>query len=109
MWSFVRCSRRILLGLLLVAGASPLSAQAPRPSRSDSADAHKNATRMQTWFERIRKANLPVKFSGSPSTCDARIGRFCQWNDREDKVPKEPKPIREARDMLLRALDSAAQ
>jgi len=109
MWSFVRCSRRILLGLLLVAGASPLSAQATRPSRSDSADAHKNATRMQTWFERVRKANLPVKFSGSPSTCDARIGRFCQWNDREDKVPKEPKPIREARDMLLRALDSAAQ
>jgi hypothetical protein len=64
---------------------------------------------MQTWFERVRRANLPVKFSGGAYPCDARVGRFCQWNDREEKVPKEPKPISEARDMLLRALDSAAQ
>jgi hypothetical protein len=97
----------ILFGLIVC--ASSLGAQATRVSRSDSADAHKNATRMQTWFERVRRANLPVKFSGGAYPCDARVGRFCQWNDREDKAPKEPKPIREARDQLLRALDSAAQ
>lgn len=108
MTSFVRSSRQILFGVLL--GAVPLSAQTSRSSRSDSADARKYATRMQTWFERVRRANLPVKFSGGGlGPCDARVGRFCQWNDREDRVPKEPKPISEARDQLLRALDSAAQ
>jgi len=64
---------------------------------------------MQTWFERVRHMNLPVRFSGGGGyDCDARIGRFCQWNDDDPRAPKEPKPIREARDQLLRTLDSAA-
>jgi tetratricopeptide (TPR) repeat protein len=106
--SKVRYGLAIVSGLLIGAVASHTTAAQSLRSRSDSADAHKNATRMQTWFERVRRANLPVRFSGGGSPCDARVGRFCQWNERDDRAPKEPKPIREARDQLLRSLDSAA-
>ncbi len=63
---------------------------------------------MQSWFERVRHANLPMRFSGGAPPCDARIGRFCQWNDDDTTTSKEPKPIKEARDKLIRTLDSAA-
>jgi hypothetical protein len=59
-------------------------------------------------FEQVRRSNLPLQSTGAPQVCDARIGRFCQWNEEEPKPPKEPKPIRRARDDLLRILDTAA-
>jgi hypothetical protein len=50
-----------------------------------------------------------MSFGVSGERCDALIGRFCQVNDTDDnKAPKEPKPIRAARDELLRSLDSAS-
>lgn len=92
----------------LLALSTPLHSQTMSPQRADSIDARKRAARMQTWFERVRHMNLPVRFSGGAPPCDARIGRFCQWNDDDPSAPKEPKPIKEAREKLLRTLDSAA-
>lgn len=106
----ISSNRLIVCGLLaVVATAPPALPQSARSPRVDSIDARKRAVRMQTWFERVRHMNLPVRFSGGGGyDCDARIGRFCQWNDDDPRAPKEPKPIREARDRLLRTLDSAA-
>src|SRR5512141_5676 len=102
-------SRLASWGLIALIAVSPsLLAQVPRSQRADSIDARKRASRMQTWFERVRRANLAVRPSGGGPRCDAHVGRFCQWNDRDTDPPKEPKPIREARDALLRSLDSAA-
>jgi hypothetical protein len=105
----MRLVRWDVLGFLsLLAAATPAHPQTMSPQRADSIDARKRAARMQSWFERVRNANLPVRFSGGAPLCDARIGRFCQWNDDDTATSKEPKPIREARDKLLRTLDSAA-
>jgi hypothetical protein len=107
--SRVVISNHLIVGALLafVAHSAPAFSQSTR-ARADSVDTRKRALRMQTWFERVRHMNLPVRFSGGAPPCDAYIGRFCQWNDDSPRVPKEPDPIREGRDRLLRALDSAA-
>lgn len=98
-----------VLGFLsLLAAATPAHPQTMSPQRADSIDARKRAARMQLWFERVRHANLPMRFSGGAPPCDAHIGRFCQWNDDDTTTSKEPKPIKEAREKLLRTLDSAA-
>lgn len=47
-------------------------------------------------------------FTGAGNFCDARVGRFCQWNDEDPPAPKEPDPIRQARNTLLSSLDAAA-
>ena len=106
----VVASNRLIVGAMLafVAASAPAFSQTGRPPRADSIDSRKRAVRIQTWFERVRHMNLPVRFSGGVPPCDAYIGRFCQWNDEDPRAPTEPKPIREARDRLLRALDSAA-
>src|SRR6476619_7546093 len=109
MLSGLRQARAAGAGFLLcMAASTPVVAQSR--TRSDSADARDKAARMLTWFERVRKANLPVKFGNPDHACDARIGRFCQINDTDDDVhvPKEPKPIHEAREKLIRSLDSAS-
>ncbi|MEP6904512.1 MAG: hypothetical protein ABI875_00435 [Gemmatimonadales bacterium] len=93
-----------LLALFLL--AAPLHAQTPK---RDSIDARRRALRAQTRFEQVRRYNLPLRFVGAGNVCDARIGRFCQWNDEDPGTPpKEPKPIHEARDALLVTLDSLA-
>ena len=100
--------RAVSAGFFLCVAAS-ISLPAQSRSQSDSVDARNKATRKLTWFEHVRRANLPVSFSDATGPCDARIGRFCQMNDTDDdKAPKEPKPIRVARDELLRSLDSAS-
>jgi len=106
----ISSNRSIVFGVVAaLAAAAPAFAQSARSPRVDSIDARKRAVRMQTWFERVRHMNLPVRFSGGGGyDCDARVGRFCQWNDDDPRAPKEPKPIREARDQLLLTLDSAA-
>jgi hypothetical protein len=71
-------------------------------------DARKGAVRAQIRFEQVRRYNLPMEFSSVGSVCDARVGRFCQWNEEDPKTPKEPDRIRNARANLLAALDSAA-
>jgi len=80
----------------------------PQTARRDSINARKLALRAQTRFEQVRRFNLPMRFVGAGNVCDARIGRFCQWNDDDPSTPKEPKPIRDGRNILLAALDSAA-
>ena len=77
-------------------------------SRRDSLDVKKKAQRAQAGFERVRRAHMPIRYSSAPQVCDAKVGRFCQWNDDEGPPPKEPKPITTARGNLLAALDSAA-
>ena len=81
----------------------------PQLPRRDSADARKRALRAQQRFEQVRRYNLPLRYTGAGQVCDARIGRFCQWNDEDPRPPKEPNPIREARDVLIRALDAEAE
>jgi hypothetical protein len=97
---------RIACGLFIsLLATAPIHAQA---ARRDSVDARKRALRAQIRFEQVRRFNLPLRFTGAGNVCDARIGRFCQWNDEDPSTPKEPRPIREARDFLLATLDSAA-
>lgn len=105
-----------LSGILAIAVASPhAAAQTPlsttliaqAPGR-DSAAVRRQALRAQTRFEQVRKINLPVRYTSPPQVCDANIGRFCQWNAEDPSPPKEPKAISEARNALLRTLDSAA-
>jgi hypothetical protein len=100
--SFSRIACVVLTSACLVASVGAQTA------RRDSVDARNRALRAQTRFEQVRRFNLPLRFTGAGNICDARIGRFCQWNDEDSSTPKEPKPIREARDVLLATLDSAA-
>jgi hypothetical protein len=100
--SFSRIVCAVLTSACLVATAGAQTA------RRDSVDARKRALRAQNRFEQVRRFNLPLRFTGAGNVCDARIGRFCQWNDEDPSTPKEPKPIREARNALLATLDSAA-
>ena len=75
----ISSNRLIVCGLLAVAAAAPSALpQTARSQRVDSSAARKRAVWMQTWFERVRHMNLPVRFSGGGGyDCDARIGRFC--------------------------------
>jgi hypothetical protein len=84
-----------------------MSLVAQAPGR-DSVDARKRAQRAQTRFEQVRRYNLPRGFTSAGQACDARIGRFCQWNEDDPNPPKEPNPIREAREVLIRALAAEA-
>ena len=96
------------LGLLLVCGIPffSLSAQQNR----DSIEARRKAARAQTTFEQIRRRNLPVRYSGGGGSCDARIGRFCQYNSEDDTIEaKDPRVIKKARLDLLASLDSASR
>lgn len=90
---------------------TPVLAQRPdvvETQKRDSVDARRRAARAQVRFEQVRRYNLPQRFSGGGNICDARIGRFCQWNEEDTQPPKEPATIRHARDILLAALDTAA-
>jgi hypothetical protein len=88
---------------------TPLTTSFIAQSQSrDSVDAKKRALRAQTRFEMLRRFNLPVQSTEVNPVCDARIGRFCQWNEENPRPPKEPNRIRDAREILLRTLDTAA-
>ncbi len=96
-----------LLALLALCGLPffSLSAQQNR----DSVDARKRAVRAQARFEQVRRQNLPRRYSGSGGNCDARIGRFCQYNSEDDTIEaKDPRIIKQARMILLASLDSAS-
>ncbi len=61
----------------------------------------------QAEFERFRREHLP-KFDGRrPSSCQEQVGRFCYWYDERDRdLPKELPEVTQARERLLRVLDS---
>jgi hypothetical protein len=99
-WSRIACGLlACLVGIPLLYGQT---------ASRDSAGARKRAQRAQIRFEQVRRFNLPLRYSGAGQVCDALVGRFCQWSDEESAPPREPKPIKEARNILLAALDSAA-
>jgi hypothetical protein len=76
----------------------------------DSVEVRRRAINAQARFESVRRINLPVQPSGGGDNCDARIGRFCQWNDDTDTIEaKMPRVIRRAREALLASLDSLAK
>ncbi len=85
----------------------------PAPSLQQNADvvaAHRKAVRAQSDFELYRRQSLPVReIDARQHECDARIGRFCQWNAVDDTIPPaEPRGIRKARAALLKTLDGLA-
>ena len=58
----------------------------------------------------MRRQNLPRSNYGPTDQCDARIGRFCQWNNEDDTIEaKQPRAIRRAREALIASLDSVAK
>ena len=101
-----------LVRLTSVAAAAVLFLSVPARSQqsSDAAAAHKKAVRAQSDFELHRRQSLPVRaIDAEQHNCDARIGRFCQWNSIDDTIPPgEPRGIRKARAALLKSLESLA-
>lgn len=95
-------------GLILVfAVAAPVVAEAQ--PKKDSVEARRKASGAQARFELVRRQNLPLSYAGG-GECDARIGRFCQWNNEYDTIEaKQPRVIRRAREGLIASLDSAAK
>jgi hypothetical protein len=77
---------------------------------ADVAAVHRKAVRAQSDFELYRRQSLPIReIDARPHECDARIGRFCQWNAIDDTIPpREPRGIKKARAALLKTLDGLA-
>lgn len=102
--SIARCVAAVLIGASLSAGA------ADAQQKRDSLEARRKASGAQARFELVRRENLPRSNYGSAGQCDARIGRFCQWNSEDDTVEaRTPRAIRRAREALIASLDSAAK
>src|SRR5213082_2533913 len=76
----------------------------------DSQHILRSARSAQADFESIRRHNLPTAFGHASGPCDERIGRFCFWFGDDDTASPAAEPARivEARDRLIRRLDSAA-
>lgn len=83
------------------------SAATTAQQAGDSAAAHRKAVRAQSDFELYRRQSLPVRaVDAEQHNCDARIGRFCQWNSVGDTIPPgEPRGIRKGRIALIKSLD----
>ena len=98
--------RKAALAILLAA-LLPLESGA---QAGDSARHRRAAERAQSRFETIRKLNLPERYTGRRDECDARIGRFCHWNSKDDTVPaKDSRKVVRARAALLATLDSLSR
>src|SRR5215207_9193070 len=81
-----------VLTLLALCGI-PFFSLAAQQNR-DSVDTRRRAVRAQARFEQVRRQNLPRRYSGSGGNCDARIGRFCQYNSEDDTIEaKDPRTI----------------
>ena len=101
-----------LVRLTLLSGAAMFVALTPAIAQqaADSIAAHKKAVRAQSDFELYRRRSLPIRaVDAAQHNCDARIGRFCQWNSVDDTVPPgEPRGIGKGRDVLLKSLENLA-
>jgi hypothetical protein len=99
---------KAILALLFLSVLEPAAAGAQQ--KTDSVNARRRAVGAQARFEMVRRQNLPTGYSSPAGACDARIGRFCQWNSGDDTiVAKESKVVQRARRALLATLDSAAK
>lgn len=76
-------------------------------SQADSMAARRAAVRAQRRFELTRRHTMLVQYVGSDHVCDARIGRYCQWNDDDARMPKDPSAVDDARMSLIQALERA--
>ena len=88
-----------------------LIAAASQSGGIDSLAVLRSARRAQDGFEITRRANLPLRPSGSNDGRYEVIGRIRYWYERgadDDSAPPEPAQIRQARTRLLAALDVAA-
>ena len=95
---------------VLILGVTAASSVAEAQQRRDSVEARRKASGAQARFELVRRQNLPRSNYGPTDTCDARIGRFCQWNNEDDTIEaKQPRAIKRAREALIASLDSAAK
>ncbi|MEP6509539.1 MAG: hypothetical protein ABJC63_15040, partial [Gemmatimonadales bacterium] len=103
--SLVRILSASSVALLVCSGG----AHAQQPA--DSAAAHRKAVRAQGDFELYRRQSLPIRaVDAEQHNCDARIGRFCQWNSADDTIPpNEPRGIKKGRLMLIKSLDGLAR
>ncbi len=87
-----------------------LIAAASQSGGIDSLSVLKSARWAQEAFEITRRANLPLRPSGSNDRRYEVIGRIRYWDEHggdEDSAPPEPPQIRQARTRLLVALDLA--
>jgi hypothetical protein len=89
-----------------VASAALLEAQ---PPEADSVRLLRDARRAQQRFESVRRSNLPASRSGGSPECEARIGRFCYWQDQDDTPYDERERVTRERDRLLDQLALAAR
>ena len=103
-FSLVRFQSVAAAALFFITPAASLQQNA------DVAAAHRKAVRAQSDFELYRRQSLPIReIDSQQHECDARIGRFCQWNSVDDTIPpNEPRGIRKARAALLKTLDALA-
>ncbi|HVF40419.1 MAG TPA: hypothetical protein VM939_10995 [Gemmatimonadaceae bacterium] len=76
--------------------------------RADSVAARRAAMSAQRRFEQTRRHTMRVQYTGNDHVCDARIGRYCQWNDDNAVLPDDPAPVNKARQALLDALERVA-
>ena len=75
---------------------------------ADSVRVARAARKAQEAFESVRRRNLPREFGLAGHPCDVVIrGRWCVWSgdDHREPPPESPR-IRDAREKLLRVLDS---
>lgn len=95
---------------IIIALSLSVSTAVGAQARTDSAAARRVAEQAQIRFERIRRLNLPPRNSGGRGECDARIGRFCQYNESSDTVvAKESRTVVRARAALIASLEGAAK
>lgn len=96
----------LLTSIALLACISLLPAQpAHAQQKRDSIEARRKAVSAQARFEFVRRVNLPLEYSGG-GDCDARVGRFCQYNNPDDTIEaRKPRVISRARETLIASLD----
>jgi hypothetical protein len=79
----------------------------------DSAQIHRGARRAQEDFERLRERQIPAERGQGGGRCDEPVGRLCLRFAPEGASPPPiapvPRPIVEARRVLLDALAEAAR
>jgi hypothetical protein len=113
---FAPRSRLFLAGFLassvLPAGATldrTVAAETRWCRMVDSARDHRDAEDAQARFESVRLHNLPFAPS-STGPCNAKVGRFCHYNDERREVPPlEPERIGRERDSLIVLLSETAR
>ena len=106
--AIARTAAALFIGFAVASGV--FSSVAEAQQKRDSVEARRKASGAQARFEFVRRQNLPRSNYGPAGECDARIGRFCQWNNEDDTVEaKQPRAIKRAREALIASLDSAAR